>query len=472
MSFELFFTFPILEEDKQGYLLLRWQLDTQLQRHLVAWKQSNPDLNEVAVAKKLLEKMHQSPPEELFKRHLIAYLSRFAARAVKKLQVDLQRFNYLQSDVHTFVQDLFQTAFEIALNPIKFFKNFDRNRAQDEFWYFSLRAYISRKMEGQLRDHIRISAGITTYGRSDLGLAARSSEKRVVEALQYVGESESQITRLVLCWKSFQEAKIAQLIQVENPKVEDYRAIAQRYNPLRLKLAIPNNQNPSIDEQVVEQWLKTIGAAIRRYCDRRLESLDTIFTPNSETPSIWNEEIADPSTLSEGFTLTTTEIQSEISSLTRFLSEEIQLLESDQKYILLLKYGLKFNQTQAAAQLNKDQSFVSRKHERIQTHLLKKINQWSKNQKNIDLSDRILTEIKEYLIDYLDFYYIQKINYWIENAFKNLNQKAQGLSSDHVLATEVKTQVEEHIQKQFPPQGDISEKIACLIQDWLKSSPQ
>jgi hypothetical protein len=483
MSFELFFAFPLLEEDGQGYLVLRWQFDSQLQRHLAAWKQSSPELNEVTIAKKLLLRLPQSPPDELVKRHLIAFLSRFAARATQKLQLDLRRFNALQSDVRAFVQDLFQTAFELALNPVEFFKNFEHNRTHDEFWYFSLKGYISRKMEGQLRDHIRMSEGLTNYGRADLGLAARSSEKRVVEALRYIGESEAEIARLILCWKSFQDARTAKLIQVENPKPEQYRAIAQRYNALRLKRPIPDSQNPTIDEQTAQQWLKTIGAAIRRYCDRRVESLDTIFNLNSETPTIRSEGIADNSTLSEGLDLTKTEIQSESHALTQFLNEKIQALESHQKYILLLKHGLNFNQTQVATELNKDQPFVSRNQTKIQTQLLKQINQWSKTQQGIDLSDRILMEMKAYLIDYLDLYYPQQLQHWIQNAFNRLSQSTQSILrlsatsplNELVLAqdfmTGVEIQIEAHIQRKLPKQGDISEKITYLIQDWLKSVP-
>lgn len=484
MSLELFIAFPVLKEDGQGYLRLQWRLNAQLQRHLNEWVQQNPALNEITLAQELLVLLYQSPLDEFVKRHLIAFLSHFAGRAVCKLEGNLRRFKAVQSDIRTFVQDLFQTAFEISLRPVEFFKNFENNRTPDEFWYFSLKGYISRKMEGQLRDHIRIAEGMTNYGRTDLGLAARSSKKRVTEALQYVGQSEAQMTQLVLCWQTFQEAKTAQLIQVENPKPEQYQAIAQRYNALRLKLPIPANNNPSIDAQTVQTWLKTIGNAVRRYCDRRVESLDTVFSPNSETPSIESERFADKTTLSEGLVLTTAEIQSESHALIQFLNEKIQELESHQKCILLLKYGLNLNQTQVATELNKDQPFVSRNQTKIQTQLLKQINQWSKTQQGIDLSDRILMEMKTYLIDYLAGYYPQQLQQWIQDTFNRLNQNTQGILrlnatnplNELVLAkdfiTGVETQIESHIQRKLPMQGNVSEKITCLIQDWLKSVPQ
>ncbi len=470
MPLDIFFTFPVLDADDQRRVLVRWSANARLQHHIEDLVQRNPKFNEATLAKVFLEAIRQSPPSTIAKNHLVAFLASFSYRSAARIKSELEQLNHLPSDTHTFLQDLFQSAFEVALNPMEFFKNFEAERSQDIFWYFSLKGYTRRKLEGLLRDKVRSIEGLTTYGRTDLGLAARSSEKRVIVALRTMGEPESKIVQFVLVWKCFQEARNAKILQVDLPQPQQFEAIAHRYNLLKSKPSAP--VLPDADGPTIEQWLKTIGAAIRRYCDRRLESLDTIFNPNSETSSIWNEEIADSSTLSEGLTLTTTEIQSEIYALTQFLSEEIQLLESDQKYILLLKYGLKFNQTQAAAQLNKDQSFISRNHARIQTHLLNKINQWSKIQKNIDLSDQVLIEIKEYLIDYLDFYYIQQINHWIENAFKGLNQKSQDLSSHHILTTEVKTQIEKHIQRQFPPQKEISEKIACLIQDWLKSSSQ
>jgi hypothetical protein len=413
---DIFFTLPVLETSEQRRVLVRWRANVRLKGNIEALVQQNPQINEADLAKIFIDASQQFPPVEIARSHLVAFLSNFSYGSAARIKYELEQLNYLSADIYGFLQDLFQTAFEVALDPLDFFKNFKVEKSQAVFWYFSLKGYTRRKMEGLLRDKVRTIEGFTTYGRTNLGLAARSSEKRVISALRALGEPESKILSFVLAWKCFQEARTAKVIQVDLPQPEQFQAIAQRYNYLKSKY--PEPLHPDLDGPTLEQWLKTIGVAVRRYCDRPVESLDVLaYKFGGETTQ--GELLADEGTVLEINTLSSSEIQTELGALKQLIKTALQASDSELRQIFLFKYGLHLSQMQIGAELKKHQSSVSRTQQKFEESLIKQFSQ-TFNPQSSSIDRASLLALRDYLNEYWQNYYAELMHHFFQESYRVL----------------------------------------------------
>ncbi len=479
MLLDIFFTFPVLDADDQRRVLVRWCVNARLQRHIEALVQQNPQFNEAMLAKTFMDAIQQSPPLDIAQSHLVAFLASFSYRCADRIKYELEQLNHLPSDTNAFLQDLFQSAFEIALSPVAFFKNFEVKRSQDVFWYFSLKGYTRRKMEGLLRDKVRSIEGLTTYGRTDLGLAARSSEKRVIAALRALGEPESKIAQFVLAWKCFQEARAAKILQVDSPQPHQFEAIAHRYNYLKSKQPLP--ATPDAEGTSIEQWLKTTGAAIRRYCDRPIESLDVLVYKESGNAT-WGELMADDSTLSDANTLSRVEIQPDLCNLKRLLDEALQKLDLELKRIFLFKYGLNLTQTQIGAELKKHQSSISRNHRNFEESLLQRFIEIFNTQSATNINPETLLVFRDYLNEYWQNYYAEMMRHFFQESIRALSTPFQEslrlthppktqptLQAQLYLLEDITLRVQDYSQYVLEPQSTVRQKLSEMIEQWLQT---
>jgi hypothetical protein len=476
---DIFFTFPVLETSEQRRVLVRWCVNKRLQRHIESLVQQNPQFNEATLAKTFMDAIQQSPPLNIAQNHLVAFLASFSYRCADRIKCELEQLNHLPSDTDAFLQDLFQSAFEIALSPVTFFKNFEVERSQDVFWYFSLKGYTRRKMEGLLRDKVRSIEGLTTYGRTDLGLAARSSEKRVIAALRARGEPESKILQFTLAWKCFQEARAAKIFQVDSPQPQQFQAIAHRYNHLKSKQPLP--ATPNVDGPTLEQWLKTIGAAIRRYCDHPIESLDILVYKESGNAT-WSELMADDSTFSDASALSSVEIQSDLCDLKQVLDEALQTIDLELKRIFLFKYGLNLTQIQIGAELKKHQSSISRNHRNFEESLLKQLAKTFNTHSATGVNPETLLALRDYLNEYWQNYYAEMMRHFFQESIRALNTPFQdSLRLPHnpktqptfqaqiYLLEKVALQVQNYGQCVLEPQSTAWQKLSEMIEQWLQT---
>jgi RNA polymerase sigma factor (sigma-70 family) len=489
---DIFFTFPVLDADDQRKVLVRWSANARLQRHIEDLVRQNPKFNEATLARVFMEAIRQSPPSSIAKNHLVAFLASFSYRSAARIKDELEQLNHLPSDTYAFLQDLFQSAFEIALHPVEFFKNFDVERSQDVFWYFSLKGYTRRKLEGLLRDKVRSIEGLTTYGRTDLGLAARSSEKRVIVALRIMGEPESKIAQFVLAWKCFQEARNAKILQVDSPQPQQFEAITHRYNHLKSKQPAP--AIPDLDGPTIEQWLKTIGAAIRRYCDRPVESLDVSVYKESGDAT-WGELMADEFTVSEANTLSSAEIQTDLRDLKQLLDNAIQTLDLELKRIFILKYGLTLTQTQIGAELKKHQSSISRTHRNFEENLLKQLAKTFSTHSAPGIDPDTLLALRDDLNEYWQTYYAEMMHHLFQASSHALNPQfrnslrlayckltassdSQTQDSETQLILQAKRffldsailRIQNYGQFVLEPQSGAWQKITEMTEQWLQTS--
>jgi hypothetical protein len=459
---DIFFTFPVLETSEQRRVLVRWCANVRLKGNIEALVQQNPQTNEAELARTFIDAIHQFPPVDIARSHLVAFLANFSYRSAARIKYELEQLNYLSSDIYGFLQDLFQAAFEIALDPLDFFKNFKVEKSQAAFWYFSLKGYTRRKMEGLLRDKVRTIEGFTTYGRTDLGLAARSSEKRVISALRALGEPEPKIMSFVLAWKCFQDARTAKVIQVESPQPEQFQAIAQRYNYLKAKN--PEPLHPDLDGATLEQWLKTIGAAVRRYCDRPVESLDVLaYKFGGETTQ--GELLVDKGTIAEVNTLSSPEIQTELAALKQLIETTLQSSDSELRRIFLFKYGLHLSQMQIGVELRKDQSSVSRTQKKFEEGLVKQFSQaFNPQTPNIDYAS--LLALRDYLNEYWQNYYAELMRHF----FQQVSIPSQASSQAQRQILEAMTlRVQDYGQCTLEPQSPAQQKLSEMVTQWIQT---
>jgi hypothetical protein len=492
---DIFFTFPVLDTDDQRRVLVRWCANAKLQRHIEALAQQNPQFNEATLAKTFMDAIQQSPPVDMAKNHLVAFLASFSYRCAARIQFELEQLNHVPSDAYGFLQDLFQSAFEIALFPIAFFQNFESEKTQEVFWYFSLKGYTRRKMEGLLRDKVRSIEGLQTYGRTDLGLAARSSEKRVTSALRALGEPESKIVQLVLAWKCFQEARTAKVLQIDSPQPQQFEAIAIRYNGLKAQSSF--STMPDLAGITAEKWLKTIGAAIRRYCDRSVESLDIQVYQGGMT---WGELMVDESSNSDTSTLSKVEIQPDLRNLKQLLTDTLQFLGLDLKRIFLLKYGLNLTQTQIGAALKKHQSSISRTQRNFEESLLQQFTErFDAKALNVPsglgIDPDIFLALRDYLNQYWEDYYAEMMHQFFRESTHALEPQLQDglrlayrdlsnsntvqphdletrsvLQAQRVLLESISLRIQDYGQLAPEAQSAIQKRLNEMITQWLLTS--
>jgi DNA-directed RNA polymerase specialized sigma24 family protein len=492
--FEIFYMFPVLETN----IRVRWQQNKTLSRNIATLQQQIPQLTESSLTRYLLKNVKDSKMAQLHLTAFITWLGHLSALRVGHKLKGLARTSFCSNDLY---EDLIQTVFEVALNPDAFFRNFAFDRCPDSVWYFSVKSYVRSKIERLLCDKIREIEGATTFLRTELGLAARSSEKRVLEALRYQGEPESKISYYLLAWKCFQEARSAKLINLNSPGLSQFEAIAQRYNQLRQKSACSTDLAQKLNGVVVEQWLKQIGSAIRIYLDPRIESLDIPDYPDRETPTLRLDSIADSSTDLEVEVLSGLQIQDDIADLKAFLDQLLVKQEAKLHQIPLLKHGYGLVQAQIAAELNLTQSTVSRKYDRCLVDLSKHLREWTQSYYNAGLgSEEDLPVLMQYLGEYLKHYYVECVDLLFQNAFNSLTQPkqvllqnvSQGLWNNQIitehqslelkpksqpseiakqsLMEQVELQTQEHFHLTFKPEGPAREALVERAETWLRNA--
>jgi hypothetical protein len=498
--FETLCALPLLAEDLRGYPRIDWIKDVRLQRNVVQILEKVPRISEVELIRLLFSGLKSNPSDVLTNRHLIAWTSRSASSVVFRIKSDLENLKRIRDDSTTFYKDLYQLAIEETLRPAEFYKSFDPDRAQSEYWLATLKNYVKRRMEGLLCDKIRTMEGMKTYKRSDLGLASRSTGKQTLEALQFIGLGEPERSQYLLVWKSFQEVRGQS--QESKLQSETFIKTAARYNHLRLNLPFSPEQSSDLDAATVEVWLKQMGVAIRRYLDRASESLDDdVSYQNGEGSVSKLEQLVDTVTTQEGRLLILGEIQSETQEVKQFLEQKLDEQQPERDQILLLKHGLKLGQEQLGIEINKTQSTVSRNYKKQVALLLGELGRWAINQQGESLDSETLTMMKVYLIEQLDEYYFALIDIYYVNYFNTLERSVQEMlrlhylkgleapiiaqnlevsidqrletlpASAQLLTEGVSKLIENRIEHTFVLQGPGQVQLAVLTEAWLKIAP-
>lgn len=407
----------------------------------------NEEILEARIAHYLFEELQQHPEHELLRTHWIAFLERRCEKVANKLAHFCPNC----------FQDIVLMGSEVAINPRRFFDNFDSQRSRIEHWYPTLKRFSDTKIKHILIPKLIKHTGIVTLGQSNLGLAARSSRTRVKEALQHSGYGKAELSQYLLGWQCFQEFRNSLKLGVNKFKPEHFQQISKRYCELQTELPLPEVQRPNITGEEIKTWLENIGRAIRQFLDPLLNSLNTpLHSQDSEEISLL-ENIPSESIVDE-------EMNQKVAALREFISHRLEeLKETQENQLLMLRYGLELKQAQIGKELNgQGQYKICRILQQLNNRLLTQILHWIRQNMELEPSSEEVNEIEVVLRGY----YCDKIDVFFEKTIQLLGRQSREVLK---LGYLVKLKSSEIGNKIHKPEAEVKELLEVMRQ-WLYSS--
>lgn len=447
MPLECFYTIPSRIENRR----IIWRIDQQLLHHINSLRQHiDPSAQldeqtlEAKIAQYLFEQLQQSP-DELCRRHWIAFLQKSCEKVANKIMWLLPA--HLRFDCFS---DLFVIGYQATIEPENFLAKFDPRRSKIVYWYPTLKKFTEQKIKYLLLIQVRKLTEIETLGRSNFALMARSSRKRVKEAIQNSDYQELQLSQYLLVWQCFQEVKNGCNLAVNNFSAPHYQQMAERYNQL-------HKQN--VNGEQIKTWLENIGAAIRQFLDIQTISLDAAVEQGEEK-----------ATLTQFASKTSMEIEElgELKQEIERLINELIIQPDLQKYqILFLSYALGLTQTEVAKELGLKQFQICRHLQSIYKKILPQIGNWVRQNLNVEPSSEGLSEMESLLGSYCT----QIIDLFWQSLINSLPQMRIAAWEPLVyLCDRLTRQIEQHTNLQLDKKGCVIAKIYLLVEQRLNES--
>jgi uncharacterized protein YeeX (DUF496 family) len=226
---------------------------------------------------------------------------------------------------------------------------------------------------------------------------------------------------------------------------------------LQTELPLPEVENPNITGEEIKTWLENIGRAIRQFLDPPLNSLNTpLHSKDFEEISLL-ENIPSESIVDE-------EMNQKVAALRKFISHQLEeLKETQDKQLLMLRYGLELKQAQIGEELNgQGQYKICRILQQLNNRLLTHILHWIKQNMELEPSSEELNEIEVVLRGY----YCDKIDVFFEKTIQLLGRQSREVLK---LVYLVKLKSSEIGNKIHKPEAEVKELLEVMRQ-WLYSS--
>lgn len=454
MSLECFYTIPSSIENRR----IIWRIDQQLLQHVNSLRQQiDPSAQldeqtlEVVIARYLFEQLQQHPPDELCRRHWMAFLQRSCEKVANKIIWLLPA--HLRFDCFS---DLFIIGYQATIEPKKFLAKFDIRRSQIVYWYPTLKKFTDQKIKYLLLTQVRKITQIETLGRSNLALMARSSRKRVKEAIQNSDYGGLQLSHYLLVWQCFQEVKNAS-VAVNKMALEHFQLMAERYQQLQTGLGYEAGQQ-NVNGEQIKAWLEKIGSAIRQFLDTQTISLDAALEQGEENAillQLTSKSSRDIDQLGE------------VENLIKSLIKEINTQQEQQYQILFLSYALELTQTKVAKELGFEQYQISRELRSLRKEIFGKAQEWIEENLHVQPSSEGLNEIESLLRSYCT----ETIDIFWQSATAKLPQMRIAPWEPLVyLCDRLTRKIEQHIELKLDKQGCAIAKIPLLVEQRLNES--
>lgn len=377
---ETFSTFVQFAEDRFS----NWATESRLRRSIQSCMNRTPqETSEYFWVLYWYKFWQVTETQPLAQEHLTAYLQETCYWASQKTVISFASTQYQLSD-----------CFQIAIAKVeKILKNFNPNQG------FSLKSYASAIFGGVIRETLRQRHEVDIC--TDWGLLRKITKKRLVESLQTVGLSQTEINAYVLAWNCFKILYIPTSTgtsrQLSRPDNEIWQAIAKAYN---------TQSNQQVNPQNLEKWLLNAAKAVRKYLYPTLASLNT--PKGADDSSEWMdnlpgiEESLVNEIIAQEETQTRTSQQTEINQI---LMAAIAQLEPQLQQILQLYYSQALTQDKIAKQLQMQQYTVSRRLKKAQETLLRSLANWSRDTLHISVTSDLLKSISTVMEEWLKNYY-------------------------------------------------------------------
>ncbi|GAB1540291.1 hypothetical protein NUACC21_29600 [Scytonema sp. NUACC21] len=416
-----FYTFPQLEL-KENHWTIKWLSDSKLCQNINNIKRQNLLLTEEDFALHFLNTYLHAPENAEIEVHLKAFLASFSVEIVRQFEKTLKCHSRNSYDILSILQEAFQTTCKYASNPKSFFRGF-QIRERNEYSYHSIKKYIKERIYGLVRDELIKEKQVSQASKhTNLGLAAKSSQKRVRDALEAQGITQEPIIKYIGIWNTFQEARKASQSDISSLTEKHFEEIAWRYSQLN---------SVEIDGKTIKIYLEDIGRAVRDYQNPKTYSLDVPSNPEDTTSLPLVENIPDTSLVESWDRLPREEDR---EKLRIFLEKQIQELDIEAQSLLLLRHGFQLVQKQIAGEINKDTATANRRYNKLLKLLIEKIRDWRNQHLNRngkeserDFTSEELKEIKSSLVTFLDDYYFYNFFQIFQETFNSLPVKSQGI---------------------------------------------
>lgn len=296
------------------------------------------------------------------------------------------------------IADFFQTA---IARVDKVLKNFNPQLSSN------LKSYAELVLGSAIRDLVQKQqeAGICT----DWSLLHRTSQKRLVEALQFAGESRETLDRYVLAWSCFKELYAPRTTQTTQklspPDRSTWQAIVQTYNAERLSQL--SSSSPMASPEQLEKWLLTCAKAVRAFLYPTQISINAPI-PGQETGELLDHlpGSGEDSLLAEAIAQEAADIREvQNAQINQILSHALAQLGTEAQTLLQRYYQQGCTQQQIAQQLGVKQYTVSRQLTRLKQTLLLALAQWSQQTLHISLTSQVLDSMSNVLEEWLTAHY-------------------------------------------------------------------
>jgi RNA polymerase sigma factor (sigma-70 family) len=380
-NLKIFCEFPWID-DRQD--CLTWHRDPRMARYLSGLEDRSP----AQIADLLVTRIHATPTDRLACGCVTALLAHILFSASGRVRIRSQIFQPLQyHSIQIELADVYQIALGIISEPIQFLANFQPNSAN---WYGSLVRYSNYRFDRLLIDRLRSLPGMSGFKRTNLGLLARATPKRIETALIRQGEKDVRLQQMLLLHGCLVEVIAAGNFETRNPQSVHYENLLARYLQQceRVELAILQRRgSANEDRATLIKLLEYMGKVIRNYLQPQPDALDR---------SVGNSDADGTSLLN----LIPDAINLDRLLESRILKQDILDLSSqlpiDHDRLLMLFYGLELTQSEVGIELDCSQTTAKHRHDRCLKQLAKDLHVKIFDDENlsIELLDAIIDRLK------------------------------------------------------------------------------
>jgi hypothetical protein len=379
-SIKTFCELPSLE-NCQDYLT--WHRDPRLARYLKGLE----DRSLAQIADVLVNRICSNPLDKLACGCITALLAHILFSASGRARIRSQIFNPLQHhSTQIELEDIYQIALDIICQPVHFLANFQPDPVN---WYGSLVRYSNYRFERLLIDRIRSLPELSGFKRTNLGLLARASTRRMTTALTQQGERDLRLQQLLLLHQCLVEVIAVGGFDTRDPQPVHYDNLSARYLEQCERVDLAINDRATLIELV-----EHLGIAIRNYLQPQSDALDRSIGNNDAGGTALIDLIPDPS-----------HHQQRLES--RILKQDVVELSAklaiDSDRLLMFFYGLELTQQEVGIELDCHQTTAKHRRDRCLKQLAKDLH--AKIFRDEDLSIELLDVIVDALATiYEDIY--------------------------------------------------------------------
>lgn len=362
-------------ENCQDYLT--WHRDPRLARYL----QGLEDRSQEQIAQILANRILTNPTDKLACTCITAILAHILFSASGRARLRTKIFDPLQHHHSTQfeLEDIYQIALDIICHPTHFLANFVPDPAN---WYGSLVRYSNYRFDRLLIDRIRNLPGMKGFKRTNLGLLALASRRRMKTALTNQGERDLRLQQLLLLHQCLVDVVKAGEFDTRNPQPVHYDNLLARYKE-QCDSAEPMAM---VDRTTPIQLVEYMGTIIRNYLQPQQDALDRSIGNNDADGITLIDLIPDPSHHPQ-------QLESDI--LNQDVVELVGTLAIDSDRLLMFFFGLELTQVEVGVELDCHQTTAKRGRDRCLKQLAKHLH--AKIFQTTDLSSELLDSILDRL---------------------------------------------------------------------------